>query len=140
MIQAKVILKRPFEEKSEYYQKVCLGGLIKSSDDLAARMDSCEENFMNSCWKCFIKNHKHQGACDTDTCPVKSAHRRVMNMLFKIDDFMDKYPDVELPYVDAANESIEEVLTIWDEFINVYQNNTGKQTGLDKIKNFFGGK
>ena len=40
-----VLLNFAFEEKSEYYQKVCLGGLIKSPDDIASRMDSCEENF-----------------------------------------------------------------------------------------------
>ena len=140
MVQPKVVLNYAFEEKSEYYQKVCLGGLIKSQDDIASRMDSAEENFMNSCWKCFMKNHKHQGACDTDTCPVKSAHRRVMNMLFKIDDFMEKYPDVVLPYVDAANMTLDQVLITWEAFIDEYTNNTGKQTGLDKIKNFFGGK
>lgn len=140
MVQPKVVLNYAFEEKSEYYQKVCLGGLIKSPDDIASRMDSAEENFMNSCWKCFMKNHKHQGACDTDTCPVKSAHRKVMNMLFKIDDFMDLHPDTELPYVDATNMTLEEVLFTWNTFMDEYKNNTGKQTGLDKIKTFFGGK
>ena len=140
MVQAKVMLNYKFEETSEYYQKVCLGGLIKSPEDIESRMDSCEENFMNSCWKCFMKNHKHRGACDTDTCPVKSAHRRVMNTLFKIDDLMNEYPDVELPYVDATTMTLDEIILAWNEYLDKYKNNTGVMTGLDKIKNFFGGK
>ena len=132
MVQAKVIFSYAFEEKSEYYQKVCLGGLIKSRDDINARMDSCEENFMNSCWKCFMKNHKIQGACDTDTCIVKLAHRKVMSMLFDIDDFMDKNPDITLPYVDSTNMTLREVLITWERFLEEHANNTGINTGLDK--------
>lgn len=135
---AQLILNYGFEERSISFQACCLGGKITSQDDIDSRLDTSEDNFFNSCWKCFMKGHKINGKCDTDSCPVKYAHRRVTNMLFKISDALQEIPDLDLPYIKASDYTLDYILEIYEEAINLA--NTSKSTGLDKIKNLFGGK
>ena len=134
---AQLMLNYSFEERSIEFQKCCLGGKINTQDDISSRLDTSEDNFMNSCWKCFMKGHKINGQCDTDSCPVKYAHRRVMNMLFKISDTLQECPNLELPYIKASEYTLDYILEMYEEAIN--SANTSKQTGLDKIKKLFGG-
>ncbi len=138
MTQARVMLNYGFEERSIGFQACCLGGKIATQDDINSRLDTSEDNFFNSCWKCFMKGHKIHGQCDTDSCPVKYAHRRVTNMLFKISDALQDNPDLDLPYIKASEYTLDYILEIYEEAINSV--NTSKSTGLDKIKNLFGGK
>lgn len=118
MVQAKVIFNNAFEEKCEFYQRVCLGGQIKTQDDINARLDTAEENFMNSCWKCFMKGRKTLGSCDTDMCPIKTMHRRVVKILFDLSDILEYKPDVVLPHIKASEMSLEELVCFWENFIN----------------------
>lgn len=135
---AQLMLNYGFEERSIEFQKCCLGGKIISQDDINSRLDTADDNFFNSCWKCFMKGHKIHGKCDTDGCPVKYAHRKVVNTLFKLSDLLEENPDVNLPYIKASENSLNGIIDIYDEIIQT--NNTGNLTGLDKIKNLFGGK
>lgn len=84
-----------------------------------------------------MKGHKIHGQCDTDGCPVKYAHRRVTNMLFKISDALQELPDLDFPYIKASDYTLDYVIEIYEEAIK--SADTSKPTGLDKIKNFFGG-
>lgn len=135
---AQLMLNYGFEERSIDFQKCCLGGKIISQDDINSRLDTAEDNFMNSCWKCFMKGHKIHGQCDTDSCPVKYTHRKVVQTLFKLSDAMEENPEIDLPYIKAADYSVSEIIEMFDEALNT--NNPGVITGLDKIKNLFGGK
>lgn len=135
---AQIMLNYGFEERSIEFQKCCLGGKINTQDDINSRLDTSEDNFFNSCWKCFMKGHKIHGQCDTDTCPVKYAHRRVTNMLFKISDALQEKPELDLPYIKASDYNLDYILEMYEEAIKLA--NISNQTGLDKIKNFFGGK
>ena len=135
---AQIVLKYAFEEKSIEFQRCCLGGKINTQDDINSRLDTSEDNFFNSCWKCFMKGHKIHGQCDTDSCPVKYAHRRVTNMLFKISDALEENPELNLPYIKASDYTLDYILKMYEEAIN--SANTSNLTGLDKIKNLFGGK
>lgn len=137
MTQARVMLNYGFEERSIGFQACCLGGKIATQDDINSRLDTSEDNFFNSCWKCFMKGHKIHGQCDTDGCPVKYAHRRVTNMLFKISDALQDNPDLDLPYIKASEYTLDYILEMYEEAINLAS--TSKQTGLDKIKKLFGG-
>ena len=136
---SKLMLNYGFEERSIEFQKCCLGGKITNQDDVNARLDTADNNFLNSCWKCFMKGHKIHGQCDTDSCPVKYAHRQVVQTLFKLSDILEENPEVDLPYIKAVDYSLDEILKTFDEVFEK-QNNTGVMTGLDKIKNLFGGK
>lgn len=138
MAQARIMLNYGFEERSIGFQACCLGGKIATQDDINSRLDTSEDNFFNSCWKCFMKGHKIHGQCDTDSCPVKYAHRRVTNMLFKISDALQDNPDLDLPYIKASEYTLDYILEIYEEAIN--SANASESTGLDKIKNLFGGK
>lgn len=132
------MLNYTFEENSINFQKCCLGGKITCQEDINSRLDTAEDNFMNSCWKCFMKGHKIHGQCDTDSCPVKYTHRKVVQTLFKLSDAMEENPEIDLPYIKAADYTVSEIIEMFDEALNA--NNPGVITGLDKIKNFFGGK
>ena len=134
---SKLMLNYTFEENSIGFQKCCLGGKITSQEDVNSRLDTADDNFFNSCWRCFMKGHKINGQCDTDGCPVKYAHRRVVNTLFKISDLLEENPEADLPYIKASDCTLTELIEIYDEAIN--SANTSKQTGLDKIKKLFGG-
>ena len=136
---AQLMLNYGFEERSIEFQKCCLGGKITSQEDIDSRLDTAEDNFMNSCWKCFMKGHKIHGQCDTDSCPVKYAHRKVIQTLFKLSDAMEENPDIDLPYIKAADYTVSEIIEMFDEVLDKL-NNPGPITGLDKIKTFFGGK
>jgi hypothetical protein len=138
MAPARVMLNYTFEERSIDFQKCCLGGKIVDQDDINKRLDSSETNFMNSCWKCFMKGHKIHGQCDTDSCPVKYSHRRVVNALFKISDFLEENPEADLPYIKAADHTLDEILKTYQEAIDK-QDNPSIIAGLHKIKTFFGG-
>ena len=133
------MLNYGFEERSIEFQKCCLGGKITSQDDINSRLDTADDNFFNSCWKCFMKGHKIHGQCDTDSCPVKYAHRQVVQTLFKLSDILEENPEADLPYIKAIDYSLDEILKTFDEVFEK-QNNTGVMTRLDKIKNLFGGK
>ena len=122
MVQAQVIFSNAFEEKCEFYQRVCLGGLIKNQDDINSRLDSAEENFMKSCWKCFMKGRKTSGRCDTDQCPVKVMHRRVVKILFDISDILEDHHEITLPYVNASEMSLDQLVWFWEDFVK-QQNN-----------------
>ena len=73
-------------------------------------------------------------------------------MLFKIDDIIfipleEQNPTEAVktdvfPYIDANEYSLDWILEFYQEGIDRFnkQNNPGVITGLDKIKNFFGGK
>lgn len=135
---AQLMLNYGFEERSISFQACCLGGKIATQDDINSRLDTSEDNFFNSCWKCFMKGHKIHGQCDTDSCPVKYAHRRVTNMLFKISDALQELPDLDLPYIKASEYTLDYILELYEEAIE--KANTSNLTGLDKIKNLFGGK
>lgn len=137
MIAAKVMLNYAFEERSIDFQKCCLGGKIVNQEDINKRMDSAENNFMNSCWKCFMKGHKIHGQCDTDSCPVKYAHRRVVNTLFKLSDLLEENPEANLPYIRAAECTLDEILAIYKEACE-QQDNPGVMAGLHNI--FFKGR
>jgi hypothetical protein len=117
MVQAQVIFSNAFEEKCEYYQRVCLGGLIKTQEDINARLDTAEENFMNSCWKCFMKGRKTNGSCDTDQCPIKVMHRKVVKILFDLSDIIEYEPETKIPYVNASEMSLEQLVWFWEDFI-----------------------
>ena len=135
---AQLMLNYTFEENSINFQKCCLGGKIICQEDINSRLDTAEDNFMNSCWKCFMKGHKIHGQCDTDSCPVKYTHRKVVQTLFKLSDAMEENPEIDLPYIKAADYTVSEIIEMFDEALNI--NNPSVITGLDKIKNFFGGK
>lgn len=135
---AQIMLNYGFEERSISFQACCLGGKIVSQDDINSRLDTSEDNFFNSCWKCFMKGHKINGQCDTDSCPVKYAHRKVTNMLFKISDALQEFPELDLPYIKASDYTLDYILEMYEDAITAA--NTSKLTGLDKIKTFFGGK
>ena len=117
MVQAQVIFNDAFEQKCEYYQRICLGGQIKCQADIDARLDTAEENFMNSCWKCFMKGRKTHGRCDTDQCPIKVMHRRVVKILFELSDTLEYHPEVTLPYVNAAEMSLEQLVFFWEDYL-----------------------
>lgn len=136
---AQLMLNYTFEENSINFQKCCLGGKIVSQSDINSRLDTAEDNFFNSCWKCFMKGHKIHGHCDTDSCPVKYAHRQVISTLFKLADAIEENPEIDLPYIKAADFTISEMIEMFEESVNK-QNNPEPMSGLDKIKNFFGGK
>lgn len=137
MVQAHVILNYTFEDKCVEFQKCCLGGKITTQADIDSRLDTADDNFFNSCWKCYMKGHKMSGKCDTDGCPVKYAHRRVVKTLLDISDALQEIPDLDLPYIKASDYSLEYILDEYNEFIkNEYehfQNNTSKWLG--QIKN-----
>ena len=137
MATGKLMLNYTFEENSIGFQKCCLGGKIVNQEDVNNRLDTADDNFFNSCWRCFMKGHKINGQCDTDSCPVKYAHRRVVNMLFKISDAIQDVPDLDLPYIKASDYTLDYILELYEESIN--SANTSKQTGLDKIKKSLGG-
>lgn len=118
MVQAQVIFSNAFEEKCEFYQRVCLGGLIKTQDDINSRLDTAEENFMNSCWKCFMKGRKTLGSCDTDQCPIKVMHRKVVKILFDLSDILEYEENVTLPYVNASEMGLEQLIFFWEDFID----------------------
>ena len=117
MVQAQVIFSNAFEEKCEYYQRICLGGQIKCQEDVNARLDTAEENFMNSCWKCFMKGRKTHGSCDTDQCPVKTMHRKVVKILFDVSDILEEHSDITLPYVNASDWGLEQLVWFWEDYI-----------------------
>lgn len=118
MVQAQVIFNDSFEQRCEYYQRVCLGGLIKTQYDINSRLDTAEENFMNSCWKCFMTGRKTQGRCDTDQCPVKVMHRKVIKVLFDLSDIIEYQPETKIPYVNASEMGLEQLVWFWEDFIN----------------------
>ena len=134
---AKIMLNYSFEERSINFQTCCLGGKITSQDDINSRLDTADDNFFNSCWRCYMKGHKINGQCDTDSCPVKYAHRRVVQTLFNISDALQEYPELNLPCIKASEYTLEYIIATYEEAISMA--NTSKQTGLDKIKTFFGG-
>jgi hypothetical protein len=138
MATGKLMLNYTFEENSIGFQKCCLGGKIINQDDVNSRLDTADDNFFNSCWRCFMKGHKINGQCDTDSCPVKYAHRRVVQTLFNISDALQEYSDLDLPYIKATEYTLDDIIEMYDEAIT--QAKTGPITGLDKIKNLFGGK
>jgi hypothetical protein len=117
MVQAKVVFNDSFEQRCEYYQRICLGGGIKCQDDINARLDTAEENFMNSCWKCFMKGRKTHGTCDTDQCPIKVMHRKVVKILLNLSDIIEEKPSVKLPYVNASDWGLEQLVWFWESFI-----------------------
>lgn len=135
---AKIMLNYTFEENSINFQKCCLGGKIETQADINSRLDTSEDNFFQSCWRCFMKGHKIHGQCDTDTCPVKYAHRRVVKMLLDLSDAIQENPDLNLPYIKAADSDLDYIIDTYNEAIK--SNNLSPTTGLDKIKFFFGGK
>lgn len=122
MVQAQVIFSNAFEEKCEYYQRICLGGLIKTQDDINSRLDTAEENFMNSCWKCFMKGRKIQGSCDTDMCPVKLMHRKVVRILLNLSDILEENANAKLPRVDASNMGLDQLIWFWEDYISKNKN------------------
>ena len=132
MAQARIMLNYTFEEKSIGFQKCCLGGKITSQEDVNKRLDSAETNFFNSCWKCFMKGHKIHGQCDTDGCPVKYAHRRVINMLFKLSDILEENPEADLPYINAMECSLDEILETYSEVLES-KVNPGVMAGLHNM-------
>lgn len=117
MVQAKIIFNDAFEQRCEYYQRICLGGQIKNQDDINSRLDTAEENFMNSCWKCFMKGRKTNGRCDTDQCPIKVMHRKVVKILLNLSDIIEENPDAKLPYVNAAEWGLEQLVWFWEAFV-----------------------
>lgn len=137
MASGKLVLNYTFEENSINFQTCCLGGKITTQEEINKRLDTADDNFFNSCWRCFMKGHKVNGQCDTDGCPVKYAHRRVVQTLFNVSDALQELPDIELPYIKASEYTLDCIIEMYEEAINKAK--TGP-TGLDKIKTFFGGK
>lgn len=135
---AQLMLNYTFEEKSIELQKCCLGGKMITQDDINARLDTSDDNFFNSCWRCYMKGHKIHGQCDTDGCPVKYAHRKVVNTLFKLADILEEKPEVNIPSLKVTEYTLDYIIEFYEEFVN--KTNTSHLTGLDKIKNLFGGK
>ena len=117
MVQNKMILDDTFESRCEYYQRVCLGGTTKTQDDINSRLDTAEENFMNSCWKCFMIGRKTYGRCDTDQCPVKVMHRKVIKILFDLSDIIDEHPEIIIPHVRASEIRLDQLVWFWEDFI-----------------------
>jgi hypothetical protein len=143
MATGKMMLNYTFEETSIGFQTCCLGGKIITQDDVNSRLDTADENFLNSCWRCFMKGHKIHGQCDTDSCPVKYAHRRVVKTLLNISDALQEIEGLELPYVRATEYPLDYIIDTYNDAIKEARqkhNNPGVMTGLDKIKTFFGGK
>lgn len=134
MVQAKVVFNYTFEEKCIELQQCCLGGKIETQKDINKRLDTSEENFFNSCWKCYMKGHKMSGKCDTDSCPVKYAHRRVIKTLLDVSDALQEIPDLELPYVKASDYSLDYIIDIYNDTIEEARKNISSQ---NKIKSFF---
>lgn len=134
MVQAKVILNYTFEEKCVEFQKCCLGGKIEIQSDIDSRLDTSEDNFFNSCWKCYMKGHKMNGQCDTDGCPVKYAHRRVIKTLLDVSDALQEIPDLELPYVKASDYSLDYIIDLYNDVIKEARKN---MSSPNPIKSFF---
>lgn len=141
-IQYKTILNRQFEEQCINYQKCCLGGKLTTQDEITARMDTADNNHQQSCLLCYMKGYKMQGNCDTDSCPVKFAYRRVIQTLFKISDALQEIPDLDLPWIKASDYSLEYIISLYEEVIEESRKPISPDSllGLSKIKNLFGGK
>lgn len=133
-----IIIDYAFKEQGIDFQKVCLGGKLTTQDIINERRGSAHFNLRNSCSICFIKNHKLSGQCTSGTCPIQNAHDQVIVMLKKIEQLLIGNPDADLPYIKASEYTLDYILEMYEEAVNLA--NTSKPTGLDKIKNFFGGK
>jgi hypothetical protein len=169
-IQFRAIHRNPILEKGYELQKVCLGGKINTPQDIEKRMDTADLNMRNTCEYCKGGIKCLQSQCPVKYAHIKVISilldmddilQKFESKFFEEEENYKKILDNTLseeelskelsswwyrqyklldifPYVDAKEEGLQDLLALYKEAIE--KANTSKQTGLDKIKNLFGGK